>query len=718
MTKYYIFMLASVCLLRPAAVFASGDQLGPQELVTRCFQSIANIRLSYLDSRRAAVTDQASALALCDKLIDAPQISPSTGLIVSTNSTIKLTEAKDLVRRFQQFHESIFKSDKFENTTEDQGFTKMIYDTGAPAAYFTLATFGSNPDYSLAVTEPSALSIIRGGSVSTPYANLKEVSSGKSVFQAYDWHNQYSTDPQYSANGNLLTPIDRGLLNGIKRTSPSDSSNFNSSADHAPSTYNTSKQSVWRETLGAGFLGDPSFILLNGGIKAGATSNGSMALPRRWSREVMARAFCRNGPYFGATNTFTPTLSADISTNTQAPAFRQNANCMKCHETMDPLAIGIRNISFEQTRQETAGVVPSGYTRCAQSGSGNCSNIGLIYAFLMKPKSSSLLSASTALPDAFLWPVPASGDPNFHLSKVHGRLSYKSAFNGGAIVSDEFSANGSGNTQLSNLGNLVKNSPDYYFCGALRYFEMLSGVHFEIDSDSLPNAPSTVGSYETQVWNTLKTETTAFNTHHNPKTLLKSLIRTTQFQSRSWGRKLASTAVVVTSVSPNSGVYTGGTSITISGSNFSTSSTVSLGGSACSIASITSTEIHCTTSAIALAGPVSVTVVDGTQSAVLANSFTYLGNSTYSSIKHNIFEQKCTGCHNSASPSAGLDLTSYNPSNSNNSGVLDVVTSGDAVNSTLYLRVQTGGGMPPSNNLSTGEINNIRDWINAGAQNN
>ncbi len=697
---------------------ASGDQLGPQELVTRCFQSIANIRLSYLDSRRASVTDQASALALCDKLIDAPQISPATGMIVTTNSTIKIAEAKDLVRRFQQFHESIFKSDKFENVSEDQSFTKMIYDTGSPAAYFTLATFASTPDYSLAVTEPSALTLIRGGSVSTPYANLRELSSGKSLFQAYDWHNQYPTDAQYSANGNLLTPVDRGLLNGIKRTSPTDSANFNSSADHAPSTYNTNSwQSVWRETLGAGFLGDPSFILLNSGLKAGQTSNGSMSLPRRWSREVMARAFCRNGPYFGATNTFTPTLSADISSNTQAPAFRQNANCMKCHETMDPLAIGIRNISFEGARLETAVPAPSGYTRCAQSSGGNCSQIGLIYTYLMKPKTSSMVGPSSALPDAFKWPVPASGDPIFHLSKVHGRLSYKSAFNGGAIVSDEFSANGTGNTQLSNLGNLVKNSPDYYFCGALRYFEMLSGVHFEIDSDSLPNAPSTVGSYENQVWNTLKTETTAFNAHHNPKTLLKSLIRTTQFQSRSWGRKLASTSVVVTSVSPNSGIYTGGTSVTISGSNFSTSSTVSLGGSACSITSVTSTEIHCTTSAIALAGPVSVTVVVGAQSAVLANSFTYVGNSTYSSIKQNIFIPKCTGCHNSTSPSAGLDLTNYNPSNSNHSGVLDVVTSGDAVNSTLYQRVN-GGGMPPSNNLSTGEINNIRDWINAGAQNN
>ena len=91
--------------------------------------------------------------------------------------------------------------------------------------------------------------------------------------------------------------------------------------------------------------------------------------------------------------------------------------------------------------------------------------------------------------------------------------------------------------------------------------------------------------------------------------------------------------------------------------------------------------------------------------------FNYLGNATYTSIRINILEPKCIGCHAASSPSAGYSLTSY-------SSVITRVVSGNGAGSTLYNRVN-GGGMPPSGNpLNALEIKTIKDWIDLGAQNN
>jgi IPT/TIG domain-containing protein len=80
----------------------------------------------------------------------------------------------------------------------------------------------------------------------------------------------------------------------------------------------------------------------------------------------------------------------------------------------------------------------------------------------------------------------------------------------------------------------------------------------------------------------------------------------------------------VSSSSPNSGLTTGGTAITISGANFVAGATVTLGGSAASgVTVVNSTTITATTPAHA-AGAVSVTVTNpDTQSGTLASGFTY-----------------------------------------------------------------------------------------------
>jgi hypothetical protein len=91
----------------------------------------------------------------------------------------------------------------------------------------------------------------------------------------------------------------------------------------------------------------------------------------------------------------------------------------------------------------------------------------------------------------------------------------------------------------------------------------------------------------------------------------------------------------VSSVSPNSGVAAGGTSVTITGTNFASGATVTCGSTAATnVVVVSGTTITATTPA-GSAGSVTVTVTVNGQSGNLANGFTYVGQPTVSSVSPN-----------------------------------------------------------------------------------
>ncbi len=84
-------------------------------------------------------------------------------------------------------------------------------------------------------------------------------------------------------------------------------------------------------------------------------------------------------------------------------------------------------------------------------------------------------------------------------------------------------------------------------------------------------------------------------------------------------------APTVGTVAPASGPVGGGTTVTVSGTNFAAGTTVTIGGAAATVSSVASTQVVVTTG-LGPIGPQSVVVtnLDG-QSAALANGFNYLG---------------------------------------------------------------------------------------------
>jgi len=173
----------------------------------------------------------------------------------------------------------------------------------------------------------------------------------------------------------------------------------------------------------------------------------------------------------------------------------------------------------------------------------------------------------------------------------------------------------------------------------------------------------------------------------------------------------------VTSISPTTGSVSGSTAVTITGTDFVTAATVSIGGKTCTGPTVvTATQITCTTSA-RLKETVNVVVTNPDfQTGTLTGGYGYTGAATFTLLQSQVFTSHttCVGCHGG---SGGLTITSY-------ASVVARVVPSDGINSLLWKRIEgttMGVQMPTSGTpmpLSAVQIDAVKDWIDAGAANN
>jgi hypothetical protein len=94
--------------------------------------------------------------------------------------------------------------------------------------------------------------------------------------------------------------------------------------------------------------------------------------------------------------------------------------------------------------------------------------------------------------------------------------------------------------------------------------------------------------------------------------------------------------ITVTAISPTSGTTSGGTAVTITGTNFTSGATVSFGGTAATNVSVVSSSSITATAPAHAAGAVNVVVTNtGGQSGTLANGYTYTASGTISFVQAN-----------------------------------------------------------------------------------
>ncbi len=122
--------------------------------------------------------------------------------------------------------------------------------------------------------------------------------------------------------------------------------------------------------------------------------------------------------------------------------------------------------------------------------------------------------------------------------------------------------------------------------------------------------------------------------YYNPTTAPVTFIYTDTGSVQNWA-SVASAFKSGSRVVPNSGPTGGGTSVTITGTNFASGATVTFGdAAAANVVVVDSTTITATTPA-GMAGAVTVTVTVDGQSENLTNGFTYVAQPTVSSVSPN-----------------------------------------------------------------------------------
>ncbi|MBU6153166.1 MAG: IPT/TIG domain-containing protein [Bdellovibrionales bacterium] len=686
------------------------DPINPQELVTRCF-SVFNLRLSPKDPRRASIQSRTSALALCNDLVDSPKILTTSGFISTAKQNITPEEAKQVARRIQQFHESFFKNDDFRKVLDDTGFARLTYDSSLAPGYFTWAFLKSN--FRLAVTESSMLRIIRDQSVSSHWGNLRVIP--ENPFQALSQPELTVTvlqvyDPKSLANaeeephGILLRGVDRGLLRGIKTTFPNDSIHFYGSAGRVPSNIDSSSDSIlWQRTLGAGYLGEPAFLLLNLGLPYDRKSDGALVMARRWSHELMNTALCKKGPYLKQSQI--PNNDILTGSDSAIPSFRKNLQCLACHSNSDPLSSSLRNISLTHLWKNYP-LIPSGL----ETNTGNVDLTGF-HHFINRYEGPVIQGQS-------YW--RSSSDANFFRRSGSARLAYTSAIDGGYRESlIPISLESDSSTQLQALGQTLANEDDYYFCGLVRYFSMISGIQLESDADSFPNLPSGSPALHSEMWEYLKALTAEFKANGDPKWAIKKIFATEYFRSRSW-KRFQSNDVQISSISPSAGSVEGGTQITIEGANFSASTEVFLGTEPCVVNSFNDSSINCTTPPLPAGSPelaVTVQVIDGIASDTYSSTFNYALSPRLSHIRNYVFSPHCQSCHGQDGNAPHLNQ----PSHAYLLNFGNLISPNHPENSELYKRI-TGTSdprMPMGGPYLSNEIQAaIHDWIQSGAEDN
>ncbi len=160
---------------------------------------------------------------------------------------------------------------------------------------------------------------------------------------------------------------------------------------------------------------------------------------------------------------------------------------------------------------------------------------------------------------------------------------------------------------------------------------------------------------------------------------------------------------------PTNGSTNGSTLLIISGSQFRTGTSVTIGEKPCLSLTVTSAStMTCLTPPGSL-GPVkiSVTSPEG-PTASLNSKYTYSQPETYTALKAEVLTNRCSQCHGN---SGGFSTQSY-------SEILSKVSPGNPAGSLLYQQVANNYMPRNGEPLTPAEKQKIFDWIVDGAKNN
>lgn len=193
-------------------------------------------------------------------------------------------------------------------------------------------------------------------------------------------------------------------------------------------------------TFGGGILGTDTYLLLNSNQSPFEPSDNTFSALRRWSKSVMRDFLCREIP------AIRPADAEPFVDKQNRASFRHYADCMLCHATMEPMALGARHIME---------IRPNG-----------------AMGFDFEPR----ILGSFAVDRP---PGPATNyDKESYRRPPEGRLYFRNTM--GELVDRQFFG-------LPELGRILTEMDDLYTCAAKRYFLFMTGIDVKmIDYSETP----------------------------------------------------------------------------------------------------------------------------------------------------------------------------------------------------------------------------------------
>ncbi len=440
------------------SAFAEARPLNSEALYQRCYAFLTQQRAPAKDPGRLAVRNGADPISQCLEIFTPLSLAADGFLNLKDDSV-----ARKVLAKFHDFHRSWLGSTDFEASESDVfRFMTDVYDPAEPSLHLTRALFAPGVHYREVLTRRTSLQALRDANRILGFPRPSQRNCRATDASCADLNNDFlrvilnpiapppvtnlSERTEYfftdANNSNVSIPLVQvGGIVGIRDqvsfsidghlVYPSPTLAFEVNTVNPPT-----QQNIF-QNFGGGAIGSASYLLTHFGHGLAYRSEGVLKLPRRWAKAVVKDFLCRELPVLREADVL-PLMREDTS----AP-FRKAPSCLRCHGTMDRMAMTLRNLVFaspgiSELKRSTLMFLP--FTPEFQAGQ-----------------------------DELFWPAHAA--ETFHLQNPEGLLAFRS--HSGRYIETKVN-------NLQELGEAITATEDYYICAAKRYFQHFTGINLPL----------------------------------------------------------------------------------------------------------------------------------------------------------------------------------------------------------------------------------------------
>ncbi len=459
------------CLVFFASFIAVADlstqsqaKLSEAQKFKRCYSQMTRLYLASDDDRLKLLKEKkATAVELCENLITTAQLDKQLRI---TGAGKVRTENEAVIKTFNTFHVTWFKAYSFMRAG-DEFFTSNVYDSTEMSIPFTLALFKPKTPYRETLVSDVPYESVRTKKKPSFFLDHFEKGEFFPVLDKDIWLTGGALEtefkPEYVQTGKLL-----GFQEN-KRTKKVHEELEGSKLELFPG----------KALDTGGILGSASYLILTSGLDREVVPDGAMLTHRGWSKSILNDLLCRQLPVL---------TEEDVVNEVKKDSrydYQQNAKCMTCHSTIDPMALAVKD-------KIVLAVYPMDRPKTP--------NKSLLVGNVLRQPSDKL--SDDYAKDGYL-----------KMRTYDGRLIEKPASN------------------IRELATSLADMDDYYICAAKRYFNFFTGVDVDL------NVRSEKTSASNEFYNFVVAEGLKLKQHQNVRTLIKNILSSDFYSSPHYGAK-------------------------------------------------------------------------------------------------------------------------------------------------------------------------------------